>query len=233
MQVTGPGDREGGQRPYFGTVEENKGLKVTPVNAAATDPAALPGLVPSPPDDPEEEKLKDKDKDEATATDTEESEESEEKEEARETEEESETDADAARDSEGSEDSEDSEATDADADTADDDGDSDSATDTDTAAEAGDDDGPVFEAADRRGSVTVDSTGVRFQLDDTEAEFTWPEIGAVEYKTSRFGRRLILSVHDSRGICPAEVEAPDKATLKEWATVLESALDAYFEEASP
>ena len=95
-------------------------------------------------------------------------------------------------------------------------------------AEAGD--GPVFEATDRRGSVTVDSTGVRFRLDDTEAEFTWPEIGAVEYKTSRFGRRLVLSVHDSRGVCPAEVEAKDKAELKGWAVDLEAALDAYFEE---
>lgn len=197
-------------------MEENKGLNVTPVNAAATDPAALPGLVPSPLDDPEEEK----DKDEATATDAEENEENEENDETEESE-----DAEDAEDAADSEDSE----------TADDDGDSDddTDTDTDTTAEAGDDDGPVFKATDRRGSVTVDSTGVRFKLDDTETEFTWPEIGAVEYKTSRFGRRLVLSVHDSRGICPAEVEAQDKAELKAWAVDLEAALDAYFEEASP
>ncbi len=182
-------------------MEENKGLNVTPVNAAATDPAALPGLVPSPPEESEEDKEKDKDTDEATADDAEEEE----------AEAESGTDADTGAD------------TGADA-SDDEDGDGD---------DAADDDGPVFEAADRRGSVTVDSTGVRFQLDDTEAEFTWPEIGAVEYKTSRFGRRLVLSVHDSRGVCPAEVEAPDKATLKEWTTGLESALDAYFEETSP
>lgn len=181
-------------------MEENKGLNVTPVNAAATDPAALPGLVPSPPEESEEDKDRDKDEDEA------EEEEEEEEEAEAEAEAESGTDADADAD-------------------APDDGDGDGG--------AADDDGPVFEAADRRGSVTVDSTGVRFQLDDTEAEFTWPEIGAVEYKTSRFGRRLVLNVHDSRGVCPAEVEAPDKATLKEWTTGLESALDAYFEETSP
>ncbi|WP_344294293.1 hypothetical protein [Streptomyces synnematoformans] len=185
-------------------MKENKGLNVTPVNAAATDPAALPGLVPSPPEESEEDKDRDKDTDtdEATADNAEEEE----------AEAESGTDTDADTDTDASDDE-------------DGDGDGD--------GDAADDDGPVFEAADRRGSVTVDSTGVRFQLDDTEAEFTWPEIGAVEYKTSRFGRRLVLSVHDSRGVCPAEVEAPDKATLKEWTTGLESALDAYFEETSP
>lgn len=193
--MRGPADREGGQRPYFGTVEENKGLNVTPVNAAATDPAALPGLVAPPPDD--------KEKDEAPKTDEKK---------------ESGTDPEAAAEPEDD----------------DSDGDKDTAEDEDEAkakageAEAGE--GPVFEATDRRGSVTVDSTGVRFRLDDTEAEFTWPEIGAVEYKTSRFGRRLVLSVHDSRGVCPAEVEAKDKAELKEWAVDLEAALDAYFEE---
>ncbi|MFW6694573.1 hypothetical protein [Streptomyces sp. MAR4 CNX-425] len=202
-------------------MEENKGLNVTPVIAAATDPAALPGLVPSPPEDSEGKK----DKDETTATDAEGSEETESAPEdaeetgaaegpagAEEDSEEATADPDGSKDSKGSKDSEDSEA---------------------AGADDGDGDSPVFEAADRRGSVTVDSTGVRFQLDDTEAEFAWSEIGAVEYKTSRFGRRLVLSVHDSRGICPAEVEAPDKATLKGWAVDLESALDAYFEETSP
>ncbi|WP_407565411.1 hypothetical protein [Streptomyces sp. 184] len=217
-------------------MEENKGLNVTPVNAAATDPAALPGLVLPPPDDSEEEKDKKEttEKEEATAAEADV-----EKEDAPEDAKESRgskgaEDAEDAADAEASADTEASEeAEGAAADTADGDADEDTDTDADTDKKADDGDGPVFEAADRRGSVTVDSTGVRFQLDDTEAEFTWPEIGAVEYKTSRFGRRLVLSVHDSRGICPAEVEAPDKATLKAWATDLEQALDAYFEEASP
>lgn len=219
MQVAGPGDHEGAQRPYFGTVEENKGLKVTPVNAAAMDPAALPGLVSSPPDAKEE--------DEAPATD-------EKKEPATDAEDAGEP-ADAA-DASGDDDGDTGGAGAQDeTGAADADGNGDGDADEDEATAAGDsgDDGPVFEAADRRGSVTVNSTGVRFQLDDTEAEFTWPEIGAVEYKTSRFGRRLVLSVHDSRGVCPAEVEAPDKATLKEWASGLESALDAYFEDTAP
>jgi hypothetical protein len=210
-------------------VEENKGLKVTPVNAAAMDPAALPGLVPSPPDE------KEKEQDEAETTDEK-------------TESEDSADTAAAADTEDAadDDSDEDEADkaepagkDAAGDAGDDDADEDKAgasgdSEAGASDDSGSDDGgPVFEAADRRGSVTVDGTGVRFRLDDTEAEFTWPEIGAVEYKTSRFGRRLVLSVHDDRGICPAEVEAPDKATLKTWAADLESALDAYFEETSP
>ncbi|WP_181790215.1 hypothetical protein [Streptomyces phytophilus] len=191
-------------------MEENKGLNVTPVNAAATDPAALPGLVASPPDD--------KEKDEAATT-------IEKKEPGTDPEDAAEAATEPGDDDSGKDTTE----------AEDEDEVRDKANDKDEAKDEAeepeaDEGGPVFEAADRRGSVTVDSTGVRFQLDDTEAEFTWPEIGAVEYKTSRFGRRLVLSVHDSRGICPAEVEAPDKATLKEWAVDLESALDAYFEE---
>lgn len=40
--------------------------------------------------------------------------------------------------------------------------------------------GPVFEVSDRRGSIRVAREGVRFTLDDQEAEFHWDEIGAVE-----------------------------------------------------
>ncbi|MEV5613612.1 hypothetical protein [Streptomyces sp. NPDC052225] len=90
-------------------------------------------------------------------------------------------------------------------------------------------DGPVLEAKDRRGSITVDHTGVRFTLDDQEADFTWDEISAVEVGTAR--KRLIVTVHtpNSRWY-PNDVEAPDKARLKEWSETLDKALDAYFED---
>ncbi|WP_203643969.1 hypothetical protein [Streptomyces sp. SID14478] len=90
-------------------------------------------------------------------------------------------------------------------------------------------DGPVLEAKDRRGSITVDATGVRFTLDDQEADFTWDEISAVEYGTSR--KRLTVTVHmpNSRWF-PNDVEAPDKARLAEWTDRIDEALDAYFEE---
>jgi hypothetical protein len=92
-------------------------------------------------------------------------------------------------------------------------------------------DGPSFEASDRRGSITVDREGVRFRLDDQEAEFRWDEIGAVEVKTPRFGRRFTVTVHMStRRWFNAEVEAPDRSSLKKWATELDAVLDAYFEE---
>ncbi|MDX3067075.1 MULTISPECIES: hypothetical protein [Streptomyces] len=91
--------------------------------------------------------------------------------------------------------------------------------------------GPVFAVSDRRGSITVDRDGVRFTLDDQEAEFDWAEIGAVEVKTARFGRRFTVTVHvSSRRWFNAEVEAESRSSLKEWTAELDAALDAYFEE---
>ncbi|MFD3612747.1 hypothetical protein ACFWXA_32705 [Streptomyces atroolivaceus] len=93
-------------------------------------------------------------------------------------------------------------------------------------------DGPVFEVSDRRGSIRADAEGVRFRLDDQEAEFDWAEIGAVEVKTGRFGRRFTVTVHlSSRRWFNAEVEAGSRSDLKVWTAELDEALDAYFEEA--
>nr|WP_018530131.1 hypothetical protein [Streptomyces sp. SID8379] len=87
----------------------------------------------------------------------------------------------------------------------------------------------TLEAKDRRGSITVDATGVRFTLDDQEADFTWDEISAVEFGTAR--KRLTVTVHtpNSRWY-PNDVEAPDKSRLNEWTETLDKALDAYFED---
>lgn len=92
-------------------------------------------------------------------------------------------------------------------------------------------DGPVFEVSDRRGSITADRDGVRFTLDDQEADFRWDEIGAVEVKVPRFGRRFTVTVHMStRRWFNAEVEAAARSSLKEWEQELDAVLDAYFEE---
>ncbi|MGD6743613.1 hypothetical protein ACOKM3_17420 [Streptomyces sp. BH106] len=100
--------------------------------------------------------------------------------------------------------------------------------DADDSAEP-DADGPVMDAKDRRGSITVDATGVRFTLDDQEADFTWSEISAVEYGTVR--KRLTVTVHmpNARWF-PNDVEAPDKTRLAEWTDQLDKALDTYFED---
>lgn len=95
----------------------------------------------------------------------------------------------------------------------------------------GAEDGPVFEISDRRGSIRVAREGVRFTLDDQEADFDWSEIGAVEMNPARFGRRFTVTVHlSSRRWFNAEVEAESRAQLKEWPTELDAVLDAYFEE---
>lgn len=98
-------------------------------------------------------------------------------------------------------------------------------------AEKGAEDGAVFEVSDRRGSIRADREGVRFRLDDQEAEFLWDEIGAVEVKTARFGRRFTVTVHlSARRWFNAEVEAESRTRLKEWPGELDTVLDAYFEE---
>ncbi|MFB7404220.1 hypothetical protein ACWD7B_16305 [Streptomyces rubiginosohelvolus] len=103
--------------------------------------------------------------------------------------------------------------------------------DADADADAEDGDGPVFEVSDRRGSIRVAREGVRFRLDDQEAEFGWDEIGAVETTPARFGRRFTVTVHlSSRRWFNAEVEAASRSELKSWPAELDKALDAYFEE---
>ncbi|MGW7355529.1 hypothetical protein ACWGI0_02285 [Streptomyces sp. NPDC054802] len=101
----------------------------------------------------------------------------------------------------------------------------------DTAPEDAAAEGPVFEASDRRGSIAADRSGVRFTLDDQAADFTWAEIGAVEVKPARFGRRFTVTVHVAANRWfNADVEAPARGRLKEWAEELDAVLDAYFEE---
>lgn len=95
----------------------------------------------------------------------------------------------------------------------------------------GADDGPSFEVSDRRGSIAADRAGIRFTLDDQEADFRWDEIGAVELKPARFGRRFTVTVHMStRRWFNAEVEAAARSSLKEWTDGFDAVLDAYFEE---
>ncbi|MEV0786033.1 hypothetical protein AB0I52_24375 [Streptomyces sp. NPDC050423] len=97
--------------------------------------------------------------------------------------------------------------------------------------ESKDGDGPAFEVSDRRGSITADRDGIRFTLDDQEADFRWDEIGAVELKPARFGRRFTITVHMStKRWFNAEVEAAARSSLKEWTEGFDAVLDAYFEE---
>ncbi|MFJ6834631.1 hypothetical protein [Streptomyces sp. NPDC091209] len=92
-------------------------------------------------------------------------------------------------------------------------------------------DGPVFEASDRRASITADHSGVRLRLDDQEAEFRWDEIGAVETESPRFGKRFTITVHTpERRWYPIEIEANARARFKEWEEQLDAVLDAYFED---
>ncbi|MFD9460967.1 hypothetical protein [Streptomyces sp. NPDC060027] len=94
-----------------------------------------------------------------------------------------------------------------------------------------DPDGPAFEASDRRASVTADHSGVRLRLDDQEAEFRWDEIGAVETESPRFGKRFTVTVHTpDRRWYPLEIEASARSRFKEWEEQLDAVLDAYFED---
>jgi len=91
--------------------------------------------------------------------------------------------------------------------------------------------GPSFEVSDRRGSISAGPAGVRFTLDDQQADFGWDEIGAVELKPARFGRRFTVTVHlSSKRWFNGEVEAGSRGSLKEWTEGFDKVLDAYFEE---
>ncbi|MEV6783395.1 hypothetical protein [Streptomyces sp. NPDC051098] len=93
------------------------------------------------------------------------------------------------------------------------------------------DDGPVFEASDRRGAIVADAEGIIFRLDEEEARFGWDEIGAVEIGTPRFGRRFGVTVYvSSQRWFENDVEASSRAELKEWAAELDAVLDARFED---
>ncbi|MFC8533401.1 hypothetical protein ACFUJY_05510 [Streptomyces sp. NPDC057249] len=91
--------------------------------------------------------------------------------------------------------------------------------------------GPSFEVSDRRGSISAGPGGVRFTLDDQQADFGWDEIGAVELKPARFGRRFTVTVHlSSQRWFNGEVEATSRSSLKEWTEGFDAVLDAHFEE---
>ncbi|MGW1027600.1 hypothetical protein ACWD4J_28540 [Streptomyces sp. NPDC002577] len=215
-------------------MEQRRGPNIQPVQAAATDPAYVPGITTPhlAADQDEAESSVD------TATETEPGDAvAEENAAAAEEAEVSETaeavDADGgdatskapeAEESGEPDDSDDSAEPDAAEASAE--GDADSAAD----AASGDDD-PVFEASDRRGSITADRAGVHLRLDDQECEFRWDEIGAVEIETSRFGRWFTVTVHTpDRRWYPADIEVKDKSRIKEWTDQLDAVLDAYFED---
>lgn len=99
----------------------------------------------------------------------------------------------------------------------------------DSGGEAGGD--PSFEVADRRSAIIANRAGIVLRLDDQEAEFDWSEIGAVEFETAKYGRRLTIFVHmPNRHSYQTDVTASGRDELKEWSARLDTVLDAYFEE---
>ncbi|MEU3604452.1 hypothetical protein AB0E83_03120 [Streptomyces sp. NPDC035033] len=94
-------------------------------------------------------------------------------------------------------------------------------------------DGPVFEAADRRGRIVADAEGVRLSYDEEACEFRWDELAAVESAKGRFGKKFTVTVHTpDRRWYPIEIVAPDRGRIAQWETELDAVLDAYFDDAS-
>nr|WP_206325391.1 MULTISPECIES: hypothetical protein [unclassified Streptomyces] len=92
-------------------------------------------------------------------------------------------------------------------------------------------DGPVFEAADRRGRIVADAEGVRLSYDEEACEFRWDEVAAVESGKGRFGKRFTVTVHTpDRRWYPIEIIAPDRGHIAGWEAELDAVLDAYFDE---
>jgi hypothetical protein len=184
------------------TVEQRIGPDSPPVHAAAIDPAFVPGLMPARPGAPDR-KAAEPEAEPAESVVEDGTPES--------------SPASSPESSATEESAEDTAAAE------------DSAAESDTPA--GDDEGPSCEASDRRASVVADRNGVRLRQDDLEVDFDWPEIGAVEYDTSRFGRRLTVTVHmPNRHQYWVEITAVSKERLEEWTAQLDAVLDAHFED---
>ncbi|MEU4093644.1 hypothetical protein [Streptomyces sp. NPDC026673] len=104
-----------------------------------------------------------------------------------------------------------------------------SADDVEVTENAGD--GPVFEAVDRRGTIRADQDGVTFRLDDTEAEFDWDEIAAVEVDIPKWGRRFGVTVYLSpRRWFGTWVDAPNRSRLRAWSEEFDAVLDVCFDQ---
>ncbi|WP_103885879.1 hypothetical protein [Actinacidiphila yanglinensis] len=186
-------------------MEQQRIGSITPsVPAAGLDPAFVPGLTPPR-----------SDADEAAGTVPEQAGAAEDA-----TAEEPPAEAEAAADDAG-------EPAEADAEAAED---PESAGDAEDTADA-EDPAPDFEVSDRRGAIIADRIGVRFRLDEEEADFRWDEIAAVEIDTPRFGRRFSVTVYTpERRWYEAQVEATSRGRLKEWTAQLDAVLDTYFED---
>ncbi|MEU2955479.1 hypothetical protein [Streptomyces xanthochromogenes] len=104
---------------------------------------------------------------------------------------------------------------------------------SDAASDAGADvdDGPSCEISDRLGSIVAGRGGVRLRLMDEEADFRWDEISAVEYRTPWWTRRFEVVVYTpNHRRFSHDIQASDRATLKQWTEQLDAVLDAYFED---
>ncbi|MFF2365547.1 hypothetical protein ACFVU0_23015 [Streptomyces sp. NPDC058122] len=190
-------------------MEQRIGSKSQPLDAAAVNPAYIPGLTSPVPAEPADAVVE---TEEATAEET--------------------VSDEAVSDEAASDDAVSDEAASDEVPAAEIPGEADSVEEAESAEESGPaPDGPVFETSDRRASIRADHTGVRLRLDDQEAEFRWDEIGAVETESPRFGKRFTITVHTpERRWYPIEIEANARARFKEWEEQLDAVLDAYFED---
>ncbi|PBC96513.1 hypothetical protein BX281_4509 [Streptomyces sp. Ag82_O1-15] len=200
-----------GSSTILPAVEQRIGSKSQPLDAAAVNPAYIPGLTSPAKAEPKDAVVEDAASDEAASEEAVVEDAAPETAVAEKAPAEPEEEATSGSDSEPE-------------------SDSDSGSDSDSEPEP-DPDGPVFEASDRRASIKADHSGVHLRLDDQEAEFRWDEIGAVETESPRFGKRFTITVHTpDRRWYPIEIEATARARFKEWEDQLDAVLDAYFED---
>ncbi|MEU8894204.1 hypothetical protein [Streptomyces sp. NPDC048442] len=77
--------------------------------------------------------------------------------------------------------------------------------------------GPEFLAADKHFGVVVDSAGVAFDANGQGAEFSWHELGTVQFRPSPVGHRLMVAavLPDGR-FFECVVNARKAAVLQRW-----------------
>ncbi|MFF3907669.1 hypothetical protein ACFYZJ_17075 [Streptomyces sp. NPDC001848] len=88
--------------------------------------------------------------------------------------------------------------------------------------------GPDFLAADRHNSVVVDASGVAFEMRGLTADFPWPVVRSVHYRSGPDEKVLMVAVvHVDGRVFECVVDAKRREKLQEWFAELAAVLGHY------
>ncbi|MEF2528492.1 MULTISPECIES: serine/threonine-protein kinase [Streptomyces] len=87
---------------------------------------------------------------------------------------------------------------------------------------------PEFVVADRRNSVVCDGSGVVFEVEGVEADFTWDELAGITYGPGHRGSHLVVTVRLQDGTSySCQVHNRRAARIQEWLAQLHAVVSHY------